>query len=70
MGEIRSLSKMICRHGGQLTHWFTSDRGDWEIRWCERCGALEKFNILKKRMEWVFPQWAKKYKELIKKKSK
>ena len=60
---------MICRHGGKLTYWFTSDRNDWEIRWCERCGALQKFNLAKKKMEWVFPQWANEYKEKAQRKS-
>ena len=54
---------MICRHGGQLTHWFTSDRSDWEIRWCERCGALQKFNLFKNKMEWIFPKWIKEQKK-------
>ena len=60
---------MICRHSGQLTHWFTSDRGDWEIRWCERCGGLQKFNLFKKKLEWIFPQWTEEYKKLLKSKS-
>ncbi len=50
---------MRCGHGGKLTHWFTSDRSDWEIKWCERCGSLRKFNIITKKFQWLYPAWTK-----------
>ena len=61
---------MICRHSGKLTHWFTSNKKEWEIRWCERCGALQKYSLTYKKHQWLLPQWSKDYQEVVKRKKK
>jgi hypothetical protein len=45
-----------CDHGGSSVHWFTSPRNDWEIKWCENCGSLKKFNPDTKEFEWRSPR--------------
>lgn len=45
-----------CDHGGKRVHWFTSNLNEWEIKWCEDCGALRKYNLETKEFEWITPR--------------
>ena len=45
-----------CDHGGKRVYWFTSNLNEWEIKWCEDCGALKKLNPQTKEFEWIIPK--------------